>query len=76
MAGDVLSRVTKWHECFVQCGKVACGVLSSVAKLHGCLSRVARWHVMFCQGWQNCMDVYFRVAKWHVMFCRVWQSGM
>ena len=29
------------------------------------LSRVAKRHVMFCPGWQNCMDV-----------CPGWQGGM
>ena len=40
------------------------------------LARVTKWHVMFCQGWQNCMDVLSRMAKLHVMFCPGWQSGM
>ena len=51
------------------------------------LSRVAKWHVMFCPGWQSGMisfvqsgkvacDVLSRVAKWHVMFRPGWQSGM
>ena len=53
----------------------------------GVMSRLAKWHVMFCPGWQSDMrcfvqggraacDVLSRVAKWHVKFCPGWQSGM
>ena len=40
MACDVLLWVAKLHGCFVNGGKVACDVLS----------RVAKWYVMFCPG--------------------------
>ena len=44
------------------------------------LSRVAKWHVIFCPGWQSGMlsfvqggkvacNLLSRVAKWHVMVC-------
>ena len=45
MACDDLSRMAKLHGCFFQGGKVACDVLWNVAK----------WHVMFCPGWQSGM---------------------